>query len=163
MIRFENLCRFTYTPTESRTFRRCLNQRSTRGFVTEQPLSGSLVPHRASNVMLNCTQIGRQKSRYREGDLRAPTLGRVNLASLMFDGCSCSVNGHPSSGRSTPIWGHSSLMHSTDGRRSMALFGRDDHNRRAPKPRLIPGCSARLPFRPGGWMFQERHKGERNE
>ena len=28
---------------------------------------------------------------------------------------------------------------------------------------LIPGCSARLPFRPGGRMFQRRHKGERHE
>ena len=76
------------------------------GFVTGQPLSGSLVPYRASNVALNCSETGRHEKRH----------------------------GEDTSSARRPLWAA-----------------------------LIPGCSARLPFRPSGRMFQDRHKGERHE
>ena len=49
------------------------------------------------------------------------------------------------------------------GRDLQPLAGRQAERRNAGEGALIPGCSARLPFRPGGRMFRDRHKGERHE
>jgi hypothetical protein len=65
------------------------------GFVTEQPLSGSLVPHRAPNVTRNCTVTGQPESRHGKGSLRptpalhpaAPQQGAFNRRERSASAC----------------------------------------------------------------------------